>query len=123
MIKKSHRKQLDQKSQDVSVDDAHKRFSKAIELINKVHKQIFHIPEGYYICPDCKEKDPLYISNKPKRNVLRDSRGQVFYFNYCNSCEGSGYIDFVSNAMKNNDRLKIKVAGQSLPINSRRNEH
>ena len=100
MIKKSHRKKLDEMNPTPNESDVYKRCTKIGDLINKLFSTYFLIPEGYYRCPKCESQPTLRTSKRLKQNFIGSNREKMFYFTICGFCKGTGYIDFATNAMK-----------------------
>ncbi|WP_319406249.1 hypothetical protein [uncultured Desulfosarcina sp.] len=71
------------------------RFKKAMELVNRVFTVLFHVPEGYCLCPDCKAVRAVhpFSENKTQDNFVKNANGEIFLFSYCAKCKGAGYIN------------------------------
>jgi hypothetical protein len=119
MIKKSHRKKL-VKDPAIQYEKIHKKFIGSVKLHNYVFKSLFRVPYGYYLCPECNAIEPLrFIHHRYiKWNYIRSPwEEDCLFLRFCNICGGKGYIDFVSNAMKNDEEFSTRV-GYIIPIHA-----
>ncbi len=63
--------------------------------MNRVFTKLFHVPEGYCLCPDCKAVSAVhpFSEKKEKDNFVKNKNGEIFLFSYCAKCKGAGYIN------------------------------
>jgi hypothetical protein len=106
MIKKAHRKQLTDEP-ELQYEKMHKKFTSSLNLVNYIFKNLFRVPKGYHLCPGCKAIEPLRVSNtkRIKNNYFKSNLYDYFGFCSCELCEGKGYVDFVTNAMKQTNKI------------------
>jgi hypothetical protein len=109
MIKKAHRKQLNDEP-EIQYEKIHKKFTSALSLVNYIFKNLFRVPKGYHLCPGCKAIEPLRVANtkRIKNNYFKSNPSDFFLFCTCELCEGKGYVDFVTNAMKQTEKIYWK---------------
>jgi hypothetical protein len=88
-------------------------------IVNDVFVSIFSVPEGHYKCPGCNAEGPIYFENskRAKATFINSHDGELFLYSCCEKCEGTGYVDFVSNVMKNCDKI-YWTHGYSLPTSA-----
>ena len=103
MIKKSHRKILESDQLGPSKKEISERFVKSIKFVNEVFQYLFEAPEGHYICYRCNAKGPISYPYSKRKNEGRFSSikiGEGFMSSYCGVCNGTGFVDFVTNARR-----------------------
>jgi len=104
MITKRQRGQVTCPVKEPSEDQCYERFKQTITYLEKVQTALFRIPVGYYECPACQGK-PFYEIPRRKKPFIGEHKEKVFMFSICSICEGTGCIDFVTNAMPPDETL------------------
>jgi excinuclease UvrABC ATPase subunit len=99
MIKKSYRKRIQKNFGDPDTEKVFGKMNSIIILLNRCIHYALSIPKGYYKCPECNTKKVFHFDKKKWRQ-LKTSDGMAFMISTCKNCEGKGFIDFVSNAMR-----------------------
>ena len=102
MIKKSHRVKLHEDSNAPSPKESYNQFKIAVNFFNEVYENLFRIPEGHYECSLCKSSKPIHLS----QNIF-SGKHNFFTYSCCIKCDGRGYVDFVTNVMKNDEINKF----------------
>jgi len=95
MLKKSYINSISQNMLAMPIEVRYHRFKKAMELVNRVFTVLFHVPEGYCLCPDCKAVRAVhpFSEKKAQDNFVKNADGEIFLFSYCAKCKGAGYIN------------------------------